>query len=271
MPLYKRNRSKTNRRYRQKSIKKSIKKSYKKSYKLYPKRGGSRSRSSSAYSYGSQSSQQSGRYQSRKGRSSTHLSQSKTGLASRAVSTRVDAYRDMLAERHAERQFERFKAQTDKVKTMLDKMIATHATKGIYVDKIHLNNAWKNATKEYKKKHYFKSAQYLLLTLMTASVLLDRNKALTTSIGAPTKLGNSNGHALICGLLKPDTDTPALYHKPKGKEIADRVLGVRNFFKYMVGKKNILSENADDVAENVFDFVYTCRNPYLKMLFELSL
>ena len=262
MTLYKKN--------RYKSYNKSNKKSYNKSYKKYPKRGGSRS--TSTYSYRSELAQHRGTHQNR--RSSKHLSQSKTGLASKAVSTRTVNSRIKLAERHAKKQFDSFKKQTEQVKTMLDKMIAKQATKSIYVDKIHLNNAWKNATNEYRKGNYLKSSHYLLLTLMTASVLLDRNKALTTSMSASTKLSNADGHALICGLLNTDADTPALYHKPKGKEITDRALGVRNFFKYMVGEKNILSENAentDDAAENVFDFVYTCRNPYLKKLFEKTI
>ena len=157
MPHSKRNRSHTNRRYLNKSYKKRYRhNSRKKSYKLYPKRGGSRS--SRGQSYRSQSAQR-GRYQSSKGKGSSLTSQSSSSLASGNVSKRVDVYREMLTERHAKKEFDSFKAKTELVKTMLDKMIEKQATNGIYVDKIHLNNAWENATKEYRKKNYFKESQ----------------------------------------------------------------------------------------------------------------
>lgn len=104
-------------------------------------------RSSSGYSYRSYLAQQ-GQYKRKDNRS-------KHGLASTFTTTRYGKYRRSLAERFSKKQCDMFKVQTQQVKDMLDTLIKDKDSKGIYVDKIHLNESWINATNEYRKGNYF--------------------------------------------------------------------------------------------------------------------
>tara|TARA_B110000285_G_C14792775_1_gene453807 strand:+ start:100 stop:708 length:609 start_codon:yes stop_codon:yes gene_type:complete len=152
-----------------------------------------------------------------------------------------------------------YKTQLTQFNTDLNKMIKSYEDGGIKVNKDHLNRSWKLAINNYKKSNYVKASKFLLLTLVTGSILLNRNKALTDSFGTSTKLSNSGGHMIMCGLLRSDAKNTSLFYKGKGKELSDRIQGLKNLSNF-VKLGDGLNENTADI---LFDFIYTCQNPYL--------
>ena len=104
-----------------------------------------------------------------------------------------------------------YKIQLEKFNTELNKLIKSHEDGGIKVNKDNLNRAWTISFNNYKKGNYVTSSKYLLLTLVTGTILLNRNKALTNAFGTSSKFSNSGGHMLMCGLLRTDAKNTALF------------------------------------------------------------
>jgi len=153
-----------------------------------------------------------------------------------------------------------YKSEIDRFNIELNKMIKSYEDGGIKVNKSHLNRAWEIAINNYKKGNYVKASHFLLLTLLTGSILLNRNKALTDSFRASTKFSNSEGHMLMCGLLSSESKNSSLFHKSKSKELSDKIMGIKKLNKFFK-----LGDGLDErTADTLFDFIQTCKNPYIK-------
>jgi hypothetical protein len=96
----------------------------------------------------------------------------------------------------------------------------------------------------------------LLLTLVTGTILLNRNKALTNAIGTSAKFSNSGGHMLMCGLLRTDAKNTALFYKGKGKELSDKIQGLKNLSNFVK-----LGDGPNkNTADILFDFIYMSKS-----------
>ena len=71
----------------------------------------------------------------------------------------------------------------------------------------------------------------------------------------------------MCGLLDCSTKNPNFNHKSQSKAISNKIIGPINYFKALFKKEKIFNKDNDETVEDLFDLVYTCRNPYLKKIY----
>lgn len=170
--------------------------------------------------------------------------------------------------RQSDRKFKEYKQEITKMKDKLDSL-KDEVYKFNNISKNNLNISWNKALRNYRKKNYSEASKYFVLCLLTGLVLLDRHGTYRKTYNTKTTIDYGNINELLCGLLdysKINRDTN-FNHKTVSKAQSNKVTGPINYFTTLMKSESILDgELSDDSAGKIFDFVYNCKNPYVKKM-----
>lgn len=156
------------------------------------------------------------------------------------------------------------------------------------ISKAHLTNSWKQVSRLYNKKQYLKASRYLLLTILIGSIILDRKKALKTSMASNVTLQSSNkrAHSLMCGILDRSSRDSTRDYKASAANRAEQVERLKKLYDFLTGKETFVKKVTktkiskktqlkqkieyhtltDKSAEKAYNFIHACRNPLFKEL-----
>ena len=170
--------------------------------------------------------------------------------------------------KYAVNEMKKYKENITKIKEEVDKM-SSEIYKINNISKENLRTSWKKALLNYRKGNYNIASQYLLIYLLVASVLLNRHGTYRNTYKTSTTLLQPDINELMCGLLNYSERDYTFNHKSKAKASTNKILGPINYFKALFKKEKIFNKNNEEKVEDLFDLVYTCRNPYVKKIFTL--